>query len=207
MRWLALIFGDKIYKINSFFIRFILRLKGVNVGKGFYIQGIPKLKIKGKYSNIVIKNNVYIYGDIDIRNRENGKIIFEQGTSIDDCCRFVAANNATLCIDQNVRIGLCTVFNCGEDVKVGEKTLISGFCYIQSSNHGIQKEIFIQDQKHTYGKIDIGADVWLASHVSVLPGVSIGRGAVIGAKSVVTKDVPSDAIVAGVPAREIGKRS
>lgn len=57
------------------------------------------------------------------------------------------------------------------------------------------------------GKTVIEDHVWIAPWSIILPGVKIGRGAVIGAGSVVTKDVPPLAIVAGVPARQIGTRS
>lgn len=56
-------------------------------------------------------------------------------------------------------------------------------------------------------KVTIGHHVWIASRVTILPGVSIGDGAVIAAGAVVTKDVPPKAIVAGVPAKVIGERT
>ena len=49
-------------------------------------------------------------------------------------------------------------------------------------------------------------DVWLGAHVVVLKGVTIGKGAVVGAGAVVTKSVPPHEIVAGVPARSLGRR-
>jgi maltose O-acetyltransferase len=52
-----------------------------------------------------------------------------------------------------------------------------------------------------YGAIEIGDGAWLASRVMVLPGVRIGAGAVVAAGSVVTRDVPDNTLVAGVPAR------
>lgn len=55
-------------------------------------------------------------------------------------------------------------------------------------------------------KLVIGADVWVGYGAILLTGVSIGRGAVVAAGAVVTKDVPPYAIVAGVPARVVGKR-
>ena len=60
---------------------------------------------------------------------------------------------------------------------------------------------------NAYGKRVIIEDyVWIASRATILPGVTIGRGAVVAAGSVVTKDIPPLAIVAGVPAKIIGNR-
>jgi acetyltransferase-like isoleucine patch superfamily enzyme len=52
----------------------------------------------------------------------------------------------------------------------------------------------------------IGNDVWIGSRVTILPGVKIGDGAIIGASAVVTKDVEPYSIVAGNPAKKIGSR-
>ncbi|MGF6907130.1 CatB-related O-acetyltransferase [Fusobacterium sp. PH5-44] len=56
------------------------------------------------------------------------------------------------------------------------------------------------------GNIEIGNDVWIGYEAVILSGVHIGDGAIVGARSVVTKDVPPYTIVAGVPAKEIKKR-
>jgi len=56
------------------------------------------------------------------------------------------------------------------------------------------------------GSVVIQDHVWIASRVTILPGVTIGRGAVVACGSVVTKDVPEKAIVAGIPAKVIGER-
>ena len=55
--------------------------------------------------------------------------------------------------------------------------------------------------------VNIGNDVWIGARVTILPGVKIGNGAIIGAGSVVTKDVPDFAIVGGNPARVIKYRN
>ena len=56
------------------------------------------------------------------------------------------------------------------------------------------------------GDIVIGNDVWIGYEAVVMAGVTIGNGAIIGARAVVTKDVPPYTIVGGVPAREIRRR-
>ena len=86
-------------------------------------------------------------------------------------------------------------------VKIGNRVMIASHVAITSLTHdhsalvmwgtGIMNPVIIED------------DVWIGTHSVILPGVTIGRGAVIGAGSVVTKDVPSNAIAAGVPARII----
>ncbi len=206
MSFLSLIFGDWVYKPYSKMIFLILRFKGIDISKNFYIQGIPKLKIRGQSNYIKINKNVSINGNIDIRNRENGKIIIEESVLIDTNSRLVSANQATLKIERGCKIGPYTIFNCGEDITIGANSEFGGYCHFQSSNHGIKKGELIKFQKHTYGKIIIGKGVWIGAHVNVLPGVTVGDGAVIGANSVVTKDIPANAIAAGAPAKVISQR-
>jgi acetyltransferase-like isoleucine patch superfamily enzyme len=59
---------------------------------------------------------------------------------------------------------------------------------------------------HTKGMVNIGHDVWIGNEAMILSGVTIGNGAVVGARAVVTKDVPAYAIVAGVPAKLVRYR-
>ena len=92
-------------------------------------------------------------------------------------------------------------------VEIGERTLIGYRTQIISSDHTIPPigEPFpISGDNHK--KIVIGKDVWIAANCLITAGVSIGDGAVIGGGSVVTKDVPQNAIVGGVPAKIIKMR-
>jgi acetyltransferase-like isoleucine patch superfamily enzyme len=59
---------------------------------------------------------------------------------------------------------------------------------------------------HIMAPVVIKDDVWIGAHVCIPGGVTIGRGAVVAAGAVVTKDVEDNMIVAGVPAKSIGKR-
>jgi acetyltransferase-like isoleucine patch superfamily enzyme len=207
MKLLAFIFGSWVFVPYSIFIRFLLKVKGVKVGRKFLIQGTPKLTIRGRASNIIIGDNVTFTGDIDLRNRENGKIIIGNKCRIDHGVRLVAAREATLTIGEETEIGLYSVLNCGADVMIGRQCMISGFVFIQSSNHGTKRGQPIKEQPHIFKPIQIGDDVWLASHSTVLAGATIGSGTIVGAKSVVTKNIPPNSIAVGIPAQITGERN
>jgi acetyltransferase-like isoleucine patch superfamily enzyme len=90
---------------------------------------------------------------------------------------------------------------------IGKRVEIAPRCAFYPYNHGTKLEENIRSQPvHTKGGIRIGDDAWLGYGVTVLDGVSIGKGAVIGAGSVVTKNVPDNAIAHGVPARIVAMR-
>ncbi|MEO5360227.1 MAG: acyltransferase [Nitrospirota bacterium] len=204
---LALVTRKRYWRLHSLIIKGILQSYGIKVGRGFYIEGTPKLKIAGKASNITIGNNVSIFGNIDIRNRENGRIIIEDDVKIDNDCRFVAANDAVLTIGKGTGIGPYCIFNCGVDVTIGRDCLIAHGVHVQSSEHSLKRGELIKNQGHTYGKITIGNDVWLAANVTVMKGAEIGDGCVIGARSLIRKGRYEEyTILAGTPARKISER-
>src|SRR4051812_7108486 len=92
----ALLFGPRYWKLHSVVIRALLRLRGVKVGRGFYTEGVPKLKLRGKPENVIFGDNVSVLGDIDLRNRENGRIVFHDRVTIERDCRFVSAREGTI---------------------------------------------------------------------------------------------------------------
>lgn len=206
MRLLAFFLGEWVYVPYSWAVKLALRARGVRVGRRFLMQGVPRLRLRGKASNLVIGDGVTFTGDVDLRNREDGRIVIGDRCRIDHGVRLVAARGATLSLGEETEVGLYSVFNCGADVTIGRGCMVSGFVYIQSSNHGMRKGEFIKRQPHVFEPVRIGDDVLLASHATVLAGVTIGDGAVVAAKAVVTKDVPAGHIVAGIPAHSMGER-
>jgi acetyltransferase-like isoleucine patch superfamily enzyme len=88
----------------------------------------------------------------------------------------------------------------GNDVQIGPKAVIWG------RDHGINRGELIRKQPHNKSPIKIGNDVWIGANATILKGVNIGDGAVIGAGSVVIRDIPEYAIVAGNPAKVIKYR-
>lgn len=85
--------------------------------------------------------------------------------------------------------------------------MIGPFVYIVDSDHGIRRGELMNRQPNQCKTILIGNDVWLGAHSVILKGVQIEDGAVIAAGSVVRENVPSNAIVGGVPAKILGVRS
>ena len=104
----------------------------------------------------------------------------------------------------------------GDDTVIGEQTVLDGRDTLRIGNHvAFATGVKIYNSQHDIHSLSFQAVskpvivddyVFIGPSAIILPGVHIGKGAVVGAQAVVTKDVPSESIVAGVPAREIGKR-
>lgn len=111
-------------------------------------------------------------------------------------------------IGSNVHLGESSMITAAEQVEIGDDVVIGPQTIIVDAEHSrqdLEKPIRVQGVEGKPIRIEDG--VWLASHVTVLGGVTIGRGAIVGAGAVVTRDVEPMAIVAGVPAKAIGSRT
>lgn len=104
-------------------------------------------------------------------------------------------------IGNDVQIGYGTIIHSSKGVIIGSNTQIAAQCYIIDTNHGTAYGELMQKQPLQSSPIEIGEDVWIGAQCTVLKGVKIGSHAVIAANSVVNKDVPPYAIVAGSPAK------
>lgn len=128
-----------------------------------------------------------------------------------------------------VRISPTATFRNGERVAIGDRTHIGEGCslwagdssgritvgadttfgpgvYITASNYGLSLGTPVKDQEKREEDVVVGNGVWLGANVIVLPGVTIGDGAVVGAGSVVTKSIADNCIAVGSPARVVSVR-
>ena len=100
--------------------------------------------------------------------------------------------------------GYC-VFSAAAEVRIGRSVLFARNVYVADHRHGFDDPVRpIVDQPLTEirpVKVEDGA--WLGQNVVLLPGVTVGRGAVVGANSVIRQDVPPRSVVAGTPGRVI----
>ncbi len=118
-----------------------------------------------------------------------------------------ATESGLISVGSRTHLGEFTFVVSAARIEIGADVLIAPFCYIQDSEHGTSSlELPMRSQPSIASPITIEDDVWIGAHSVVTAGVRIGRGAVVGANSVVTHDVEAYAVVAGAPARKIRSR-
>ena len=118
-----------------------------------------------------------------------------------------AADSARIEIGREVFVGFNSEFDISQILRIGNSVLIAPGCFITDHSHRHSASMTIASQGCASRSVMIEDDVWLGAHVVVLPGVTIGRGAIVAAGAVVTQDVVPMSVVAGVPARLISVRA
>lgn len=118
----------------------------------------------------------------------------------------LVSHSALLTVGEFSFIGRGSQFDVLGSVHIGDHSLIAPGCFVTDHNHQICSDLRIDQQVCGVATVRIGSDVWLGAKVIVLPGVSIGDGAVVAAGAVVRSDVAPYSIVGGVPAAPIGVR-
>jgi acetyltransferase-like isoleucine patch superfamily enzyme len=125
--------------------------------------------------------------------------------------KLTLARGITFLTPSNLRIGdnVYIATGCWIDgiggLVIEDEVKLSPYVVITTSSHCFRNNS-VYSGGSRIGSVRIGKGSWLASHVTVVAGCSIGSGCVIGANSVVTKDVPDNMFAGGVPARVIGPR-
>lgn len=181
--------------------------------KRYGIIGFVKLVISLIYTKIFFKQARLIRLPFDIRNKRHIKI--ENGFTTGFGCRIEAYPQKDtlapiLVFGKNVEINDYVHIAAGEKIVIGNNVLIASKVFISDINHGNYKGenqdsplSTPNNRKLSTNPIVIKDNVWLGEAVCIMPGVTIGFGCVIGASSVVTKDIPDYSIAVGSPARVV----
>jgi acetyltransferase-like isoleucine patch superfamily enzyme len=176
------------------------------IGSSVYIQ--HDVEFLGTTS-IEIGNGVMIFKGvrIDGGTHKNNRIHLENGVIIECNVVIGALDNTYIHIGEETFIGPSVCIAGPGDIKIGKQCLIAAHTGIYANNHNFTDPMKpIKDQGVTRKGIVIEDDCWLGHGVKVLDGVTIGKGSVIGAGAVVTKDIPPFSVAVGVPARVIKSR-
>ncbi len=192
--------------LMALFTRLLYSGRNIKIGKNFRCDSVPRILID-KPCKLVIGDDVEFRRNVEIRVHGTSKVLIGNNIRIDRGVRILSANKATIKINDGTRIGLYSVLNGGDSITIGKKALISGFVYLQTSMHSfVTKNSPIQDQGYSHKPVVLEEDTWLGTHVVILPGVKIGKGAIVGSNSVVTKSIMSNMVMGGIPAKELKER-
>lgn len=123
-----------------------------------------------------------------------------QGSTIHMGCRFFSLKN--IIIGEDTIIGEGSYMDGRDILRIGDHVDVASQVLIYNSEHDVTAEDF----HATVAPVEIGDFCFIGPRVIILPGVKVGKGAIIAAGAVVTKDVGEFAIVGGVPAEVIGER-
>jgi acetyltransferase-like isoleucine patch superfamily enzyme len=107
----------------------------------------------------------------------------------------------------NSNIGAYSWIGCSGYIDIGDSVIMGPRVNLLAENHKFKRrDIPIKQQGVERGFIKIEDNCWIGANVTIVSGVTIGTGSVIAAGSIVTKDVPSNSVVAGVPAKIVEPR-
>ena len=187
----------------------MMRAKRTLLGKIQYCVRVARLNIT---PGVHVDRSIYIAASAKIQiNTDDcilgGSVRISKGVIISDGV-IIAPYGGSIEIGASAYIGpYCVLYGHG-GLTIGRNTAIGAHTVIVPANHGFQQsDRPIHVQSLTKEGITIGEDVWIGAGCKILDGVHIGNSTVIGAGSVVTKDIDAYSVVFGVPARVAGNRS
>lgn len=182
------------------------RCKLANLNSKGYFS--PSAQIS--HNDLLLGNNIFIGDRVTIyQASDGGRVELADRVQLHRNCIIETGFGGGLRIGMQTSIQPCCQFSAYVgSIRIGDYVQIAPNCTFYPYNHGIQLERAIYQQPlNSKGNIIIEDDTWLGVGVTVLEAVHIGKGAVIGAGTVVTKNIPEYCIAVGNPAKVIGERS
>ena len=169
-------------------------------GRNIVIRHGQKIRLGDR---VVIDDNVVL----DAKGSDNQGITIGEDSFISRNC-ILSCKGGSIRIGCNVSLGVNGLIHAeqGSDVSIGDNSSIGAFTYfVGGGNYRSDRlDIPIKEQgTYSKGGVVIGSGAWVGSHVQVLDGVKVGRNSILGAGSVLNREVPDYAVVAGVPGKII----
>ncbi len=182
----------------------ILGSVGTNVvfGSSITLRHPHKIKIS---DGVVIDDNVML----DAKGETNQGIELNDGVFIGRNS-ILSCKNGDITLQKNANLGFNCILSSTNSITIGTDNIIAAYTYILGGGNykidGIDTPIRENYDYEGKGGVITGENVWIGAHVTVLDGVSIESGCVIGAGSVVSKNLESNSVAAGSPAKVIRAR-
>lgn len=183
----------------------ILKSVGRNVvfGQGVTIRHGPKIVIG---DGVIVDDGAVL----DAKGGSNRGIHIGDNTIVSRNV-VLSCKNGDITIGAGCTVGISTLVHAmeGSDVSIGDEVLIGAFSYFIGSGPYVSDDLsqpFKKQGMRPLGGIHIADNVWFGSHVQVLDGVTIGTGSIVGASTVVNKNVADFDVVAGVPMKVLKNR-
>jgi lipopolysaccharide O-acetyltransferase len=177
------------------------------------IREIMKSGVYLIYTKLFFRKSRIVRYPIDIRGR--GNIDFGRGLTTGKYNRieaFTTKKKKILKFGKGVQMNDFNHITAIKSVTIGDNVLMASKIYISDSSHGNYSgtdsdapESIVNERQLSARPVKIGDNVWLGESVAILPGITIGKNSIIGAGSVVTKDVPENCIAVGNPASVVKK--
>jgi acetyltransferase-like isoleucine patch superfamily enzyme len=143
---------------------------------------------------------------LELKIEPGGKIRFGRFTWIGDGTK-IRCHEGVVEIGEKTVMGQECTISAYQHVRIGEECVIADRAMFIDFDHGIvEVERAIRLQGIYKRDVEVGNNVWIGYGACILRGVSVGDNSVIGTNAVITKDVPANAVVAGIPARIIRMR-
>jgi acetyltransferase-like isoleucine patch superfamily enzyme len=167
----------------------------------------PYVTLRGFTNNISIGHSVLVCPRVTIQcDSKSSYIYIGNHTVITDFC-ILATYGGNIEIGNFCNINSFTILYGHGGLKIGNNVLIAAHTVIIPANHGFtDKDQLIRSQQGTKKGIVIEDDVWIGSGCKILDGITIGKGSVIGAGTVCTKDVEPYSVIVGVPGKLLKRR-
>lgn len=179
----------------------------------YSLGGYLKLMLCLLYTKIFVHKARIIRLPIDIRGKSHMNLGVNLTTGVG--CRLEAFSDVRtkkIIFGANVQINDYVHISAMEQVRIGNNVLMASHIYISDNSHGFYKgELQSSPEEppilrsYYVAPVEIEDNVWIGEGVVIMPGVTIGRGCIIGANSTVTKSVPPYCIAVGQPAKVIKK--
>jgi acetyltransferase-like isoleucine patch superfamily enzyme len=169
-----------------------------SVGSTARIAGSGRL-IVGDYATI--EENVLI----DLGSDPNSSLVLEARSKL-KCGTVIRLYGGSCSVGARTSIGEYSYVGCHGGITIGQASIFGPFCILNAASHIIDGLAEVRFLGETARGIKIADDVWLGARVTVLDGVSIGGGAVVGAHSLVNRSILGNLVYAGTPVKIIRTR-